>query len=444
MRIIFVSFGVALLMLVGFRSVSHAALPGMAIDETGVVSVFEGSVVTDTYSVALASAPTANVVVQVSAPREQLLVSPATLTFTKENWNTPQTVTVEAFDDLIYEQAHTAVVSHIATSTDALYAEKSVAVTVQITDNDAYGSSGGRDYQLPDAPTEIKATSDGKSVTITWKDPTMPDLRYIEVMRNSGGTTPVDASNPGQAQKGDRTYTDTAVTPGQTYLYQLRAKDWSGNARLTNEFSIKVVAPASIVPVTPPVVVLPTPLPAPVPMPEPAPGFGTPELAAQEVFVKSDAQQFGIMLSEDQSKSIAYFYLNGLVRGSIADYSVKLGAGERRALLRDYFDTAGYSNVNWDDMARLASGQKPVGRNLAKEQAQAKVALAMWLKVKGKNPNFKNVSEDLAWNTLMYRIRFTRDLTKEQAGIVKFKAAFKRVPVSPMDWAMVRALGYVL
>jgi hypothetical protein len=268
----------------------------------------------------------------------------------------------------------------------------------------------------------------------------MPDLRYIEVMRNSGGTTPVDASNPGQVQKGDRTYADTSVTPGQTYIYQLRAKDWSGNARLTDEFSIKVVAPAPVIPVTPPVVT-----PAPV-VPSPATSTTTPAPidAMDQPLIQADAKEFGLTLTNEQATAVANFYALGVIGSNTPDYAKKLGAGERRALLRDYFDTTGYSNVNWDDMVRLASGQKPAGRNLAKEQAQAKAALAMWLKVKGKNPNFKNISEDLAWNTLMYRIRFTRDLAKEQAGIVKFKATFKRVPVSPMDWAMVRALGYVL
>jgi hypothetical protein len=62
----------------------------------------------------------------------------------------------------------------------------------------------------------------------------------------------------------------------------------------------------------------------------------------------------------------------------------------------------------------------------------------------GHAPNFQDAAEDLAWNTMMYRIRFPRDLVKEQKGITRFKTIFKRLPTSPLDWAEVRALGYVL
>jgi len=45
---------------------------------------------------------------------------------------------------------------------------------------------------------------------------------------------------------------------------------------------------------------------------------------------------------------------------------------------------------------------------------------------------------------MMYRIRFTRDLNKERAGIGDFQGLYNRLPKSPFDWSMVRALGYAL
>jgi hypothetical protein len=63
----------------------------------------------------------------------QILVSPASLTFTPENWDVPQTVTVSALDDSVIEGAHTAVITHSAVSTDAGYNGLAVAdVTVTV------------------------------------------------------------------------------------------------------------------------------------------------------------------------------------------------------------------------------------------------------------------------------------------------------------------------
>jgi len=58
----------------------------------------------DTYTVVLSQAPTSDVVVTLS-PNSQLMVTPATLTFTSGNYNTAQTVTVRAVDDGLYESS---------------------------------------------------------------------------------------------------------------------------------------------------------------------------------------------------------------------------------------------------------------------------------------------------------------------------------------------------
>jgi len=65
------------------------------------------------------------------------MVSPSTLTFTPQNWDVPQTVTVSAVNDSVVEGMDTAVITHSAVSADAGYNGISVAdVTVSITDND--------------------------------------------------------------------------------------------------------------------------------------------------------------------------------------------------------------------------------------------------------------------------------------------------------------------
>jgi hypothetical protein len=117
------------------------AAAGVTVTQSGgTTSVTEGGA-TDTYTVVLNSAPTANVTIALS-PGTQVAVAPATLTFTAANWNTAQTVTVTAVDDAVAEGPHTATITHTATSADTAYNAIAVAsVTASITDND--GSAPG-------------------------------------------------------------------------------------------------------------------------------------------------------------------------------------------------------------------------------------------------------------------------------------------------------------
>ena len=101
----------------------------------GSVDVTEGGA-TDTYTVKLASQPTANVTINITTD-SQVSVSPTSLTFTSANWNTEQTVTVTAVNDSINEFIHTGAIKHSATSADANYNAADIdGLLVQITDND--------------------------------------------------------------------------------------------------------------------------------------------------------------------------------------------------------------------------------------------------------------------------------------------------------------------
>jgi len=163
------------------------------------------------------------------------------------------------------------------------------------------------------------------------------------------------------------------------------------------------------------------------------------DFAKYKALVTSDALAFKVSLSPVQQMAIANFITYGA-----SPETIKLGAGERRAVIRDYFETVGRPDVNWDDIQRMSTGQKLIQRNLAKEQAQVTQVLAKFKLMVGHTPNFKVLAEDIAWNTMMYRIRFPRDLVLEQQGIVKFKKIFKHTPLTPLEWSIVRALGYAL
>ncbi len=123
--------------------------------------------------------------------------------------------------------------------------------------------------------------------------------------------------------------------------------------------------------------------------------------------------------------------------------SDRLGSGERMAILADLREILGADRVTAVDAARLAEGQIPLARNLAHEQTQLPRARATFRSLYGHDPVFSRAHENLAWNTLMYRIRFPRDLTLEREGIQRFQRIFQRQPRDPFQWSTVRVLGYL-
>lgn len=104
----------------------------------------------DTYTMSLSQAPTADVVVTMS-PDSQVLVTPSTLTFTPANYANTQTVTVRAVDDASYESTphygglpgaspHYGTITHSAASADGAYQGIAISqIKVGVTDNDIPG-----------------------------------------------------------------------------------------------------------------------------------------------------------------------------------------------------------------------------------------------------------------------------------------------------------------
>ncbi len=159
--------------------------------------------------------------------------------------------------------------------------------------------------------------------------------------------------------------------------------------------------------------------------------------------VQADVREFRLSLPAEAQQRLASF-----VEMGTTVVTQRLGEGERRALVRDWLDTVGVipgagMEAVIADLERIASGQIPRGRNLARERAQLIRVRQTFRTLYGRDPNFQNEQENLAWNTLMYRVRFTRDLQAERAGIQEFRAIFRRAPQDPFQWATVRVMGYV-
>jgi uncharacterized protein len=125
---------------IGIDDISITSTPvagaGVIVSQSGgSTDVTEGGA-TDTFTIALNSAPTGNVNFSFTTGA-QVTVSPANLTFTTANFATPQTITVTAVDDDAVERLHTGTIQPNVTSTDAAYNNISVAaITANITDND--------------------------------------------------------------------------------------------------------------------------------------------------------------------------------------------------------------------------------------------------------------------------------------------------------------------
>ena len=116
------------------------------------LTVNEGS--SGTYTVVLDTEPTDTVTVTIVDPTNtDVTASPASLTFTASDWDTAQTVTVSAAEDIDLLQ-DTATVTHTVAGGDyASFAASSVAVTVP--DNDAPG--------VRVSPTSLTITEGGNS-----------------------------------------------------------------------------------------------------------------------------------------------------------------------------------------------------------------------------------------------------------------------------------------
>ncbi len=109
---------------------------GISISKPAVAVAEGGAPVT--YTVGLDSEPTGTVMVAVDVSNNEAAVDKTDLTFTPGNWDTPQTVTVEASNDSLADGDTSAVIAHSAAGAD-YHNLNGPAVTVTIADDDKAG-----------------------------------------------------------------------------------------------------------------------------------------------------------------------------------------------------------------------------------------------------------------------------------------------------------------
>jgi large repetitive protein len=114
---------------------------GITVSPTsGLITTESGGAAT--FTIALSTQPTANVTIGLSSSdASEGTVSPASVTFTAGNWNTPQTVTITGVnDDLDDGDVSYTIVTAAAVSSDANYSNRDAAdVSIANTDDDTAG-----------------------------------------------------------------------------------------------------------------------------------------------------------------------------------------------------------------------------------------------------------------------------------------------------------------
>ncbi|MBI5930067.1 MAG: hypothetical protein HY862_12215 [Chloroflexi bacterium] len=200
-------------------------LPSATIVESGGTTAITEGGATDSYTVVLTAQPSAAVTITADPDGQCDLGAgagnPITLTFNSASaplWSTPQTVTVTAVDDSLYEGNHTCVITHSASSGDAAYNGVTISnVTATITDNDPQPTLSINDVTLTEGDSgTINATF---TVTLTGSSAVVTTVNVATA--NDTATAPADFTaisstpltfNPG----GPLTQTVTVVVNGDT------------------------------------------------------------------------------------------------------------------------------------------------------------------------------------------------------------------------------------
>ncbi|MBD2251044.1 DUF4114 domain-containing protein [Nostoc parmelioides] len=135
---------------------------GVIITQTGNNTIVTENGTTDSYAIALTSQPTSDVIINISNG-QQIRTNPRTLTFTTENWNVAQNVTVTAVDDFLVEGDGNDTITHTAISNDINYNGIAInPIAVGITDNDIPL------FQNPNSDTfTIKGNSNKANLQVT-------------------------------------------------------------------------------------------------------------------------------------------------------------------------------------------------------------------------------------------------------------------------------------
>ncbi|MEG3972205.1 SBBP repeat-containing protein, partial [Microcoleus sp. T2B6] len=191
-------------------SITDNDSPGISLVQSGGGTAIAEGGATDSYGVLLTTAPTANVTINFDTGNEINAIAP--VTFTPNNWNVAQNVTVTAIDDSIAQGTRSGTIAHTSVSTDIKYNNLTISpVTATIADNDTTGVSI--------SPESTTATEGGATGSFTLKlnsQPTAPVTISFDAGNqiNAIGAITFDATDWNVAKPVTVTATDDAAVEG--------------------------------------------------------------------------------------------------------------------------------------------------------------------------------------------------------------------------------------
>ena len=206
---------------------------GLALSRTDL-EIDEGE--SGTYTVALASQPASDVTVEISQrPPGRATVSPASLTFTADNWNTPQTVTITSAEDANYVDRWL-LLRHVATGDNY---SASAAALLLLRDG----------YNLVTATPNTKATGSptisgtpqvGQTLTLDTSD-----IADADGLTNASYTYLYQwvRNNAEIAGQTEPAYTLVSADEGQTIKVKVSFTDDANNAESRTSAATVAVAP---------------------------------------------------------------------------------------------------------------------------------------------------------------------------------------------------------
>ncbi|MEG4091355.1 DUF7948 domain-containing protein, partial [Microcoleus sp. Pol12B4] len=249
-------------------SITDNDSPGISLVQSeGDTAIAEGGA-TDSYGVLLTTAPTANVTINFDTGSQINGVAP--ITFTPNNWNVAQNVTVTAIDDSIAQGTRSGTIAHTSVSTDSQYNNLTISpVTATIADNETTGVSISQQ--------SITATEGGATGNYTLNlnsQPTAPVTISLDAGNqiNAIGAITFDATDWNVAKPVTVTATDDAVVEGNhagAIGHTVTSSDTKYNGVAIPTVNVAITDNDTAPTPTPP---LPTPTPTPTPpLPTPTP-----------------------------------------------------------------------------------------------------------------------------------------------------------------------------
>ncbi len=216
---------------------------GATVSET-TLTVAEGN--SSTYTVRLDALPASDVVITVSSDNTDVTVSPATLTFTSSNWDTAQTVTVQAAQDsdAVNDAASITHAVVAASSANEFDAVTIAGVAVTVTDDDTAGVT---------VSETTLTVAEGNSSTYTVRLDALPASDVVITVSSDNTDVTVDTDGATSGNETTLTFTTSNWSTAQTVTVQAAQDADAANdaaaiahavdaSRSANEYDLVTVA----------------------------------------------------------------------------------------------------------------------------------------------------------------------------------------------------------